>query len=225
MSVLELSLAAIIGGLLGLDAVSFPQVMVARPLAAAALGGLWAGEPLLGLWVGALLELLTMRQVPVGGARYHDTGPASFAAGLAYAGTGGGALPLLLATAAGLVFGWLGGWTVRGLRRLNGRLVASLGAGRTPPGRLVRRHVAAIGLDLARATVLAGLWIVLLRALLAGPGEPVPAWLGPVAAALLLAGAAAAVGAALRTFARGAEVWRAFVLGAGTSGVGLWLWS
>lgn len=222
----EVCLAAIVAGLLGLDAVSFPQGMVARPLVAASLGGLWAGDGGLGLWVGALLEILTLRQVPVGGARYHDTGPAAFAAGLAYADAGAGPFPLLLATAVGLGFGWIGGWTVQVQRQLNGRVVGLLAGAATPPARLVRRHLTAVGLDFARATALGALWIVAARALVLRSSGP--AGLDPGAAALLLLAAAAGVGAALRTVARGGEVWRPFTAGVGVSiaGVlGVWLWA
>ncbi|MGH7544783.1 MAG: PTS sugar transporter subunit IIC, partial [Gemmatimonadota bacterium] len=154
MSIEAWLLAAWIGGVLGMDAVSFPQVMVARPLVAGTLGGCVAGEPALGLWVGAILEIVCTRQIPLGGARYHDTGPAAFAAGLAYAEAGASSSSLLLATAAGLLLGWAGSWTVHAQRRLNERLVAPLARAATAPGGLVRRHLSALGLDFLRATLL-----------------------------------------------------------------------
>lgn len=222
MSIEAWFLAALIGGALGMDAVSFPQVMIARPLVAGTLGGLFAGNAALGLWVGALLEIVSTRQLPMGGARYHDTGPAAFAAGLAYADVGGSSSGLLLATAAGLLLGWIGSWTVHWQRRLNERLVAPLARAATPPGALVRRHLSALGLDCLRAALLTGLWIALARALLT-PVD-VPAGLSRVAGVLLLLAAAGAVGAALRTLARGRQLWPGFGTGALASALALWWW-
>jgi PTS system mannose-specific IIC component len=217
------AIAAVLGGVLGLDAVSFPQIMIARPLVAGALGGLLAGDVALGLWVGALLEIISMRQLPMGGARYHDTGPAAFAAGLAYAELGPSASALLVATAAGLVFGWAGSWTVQWQRAWNTRLVGPLAGGATPPRRLVRRHLGALGLDFLRAAVLTGLWIPLARALLGGVGGS--GRLAALAAVLVVWAVAGAVGAALRTFTRGARLWQAFGVGAVVSALGVWWWT
>lgn len=216
-------IAAVIGGFLGLDAVSFPQVMIARPLMAGALGGLLAGDLERGLWVGALLEVISMRQLPMGGARYHDTGPAAFAAGLAYAHLGDSSAALLVATATGLVLGWAGSWTVQAQRALNTRLVGSLGGAATPPGRLARRHLGALGLDYLRSAILTGLWILLAQALLGGV-EGSERLAGP-AAVLIAWAAAGAVGAALRTFTRGARLWQAFAAGTLLSALGVWWWT
>ena len=223
MSIETWLLAVCIGGVLGMDAVSFPQVMVARPLVAGTLGGWLAGEPALGLWVGAILEIVSTRQIPMGGARYHDTGPAAFAAGLAYAEAGASSSSLLLATAAGLVLGWAGSWTVHAQRRLNERLVAPLARAARAPGGLVRRHLSALGCDYLRATLLTGLWIVAARALL--DGVLVPAGLRGVAGALLLLAAAGALGVALRTVARGRQIWPGFGTGALAGALAVWWWT
>lgn len=214
--------AILAGAILGLDAISVPQVMVSRPLVAASLGGLWAGNPTLGFWVGALLELLWMRELPVGGARYADAGPAAFAAGAGYVASGGGALALLSATALALVAGWIGGWSVQLLRRWNGALVAPLAGQPTPPGALARRHLAAMGLDFGRAALLTAVWVLLARALVAGTHAGGPA--DRVAAAVLLLAGAAALGAGLRTLVGRAAVRRALALGAAACVAGLWVW-
>jgi PTS system mannose-specific IIC component len=59
---LDLAPLAILGAILGLDVVSFPQAMVSRPLVAATLAGAspdevsWAGALLvLGLWAGVFM--------------------------------------------------------------------------------------------------------------------------------------------------------------------------
>lgn len=61
----ELSL---LGGLLAVDRTAFLQCMVSRPIAGAFLAGWVVGEPLLGLLCGALIELLWLMDLPVGGS-------------------------------------------------------------------------------------------------------------------------------------------------------------
>ena len=61
MSELDLSLgllAALVacGAALGLDAVSWPQVMISRPIVAATFGGALLGDAASGFLVGAALE-------------------------------------------------------------------------------------------------------------------------------------------------------------------------
>ncbi|OYV73746.1 MAG: hypothetical protein B7Z72_01815, partial [Gemmatimonadetes bacterium 21-71-4] len=60
---------ALLGGVAGLDTVSFPQAMISRPLVAATLGGMLAGAPMHGLLVGAVLELIALETLPVGASR------------------------------------------------------------------------------------------------------------------------------------------------------------
>lgn len=57
--------AAVIAAL-SLDATAVGQVMVSRPLVAGPLLGALAGEPLIGLLVGMLVEILWVRELPVG---------------------------------------------------------------------------------------------------------------------------------------------------------------
>ena len=66
-AILPLSL---LGALLGLDTVSFPQAMLSRPIVAATLGGAIVGAPLAGLIVGATLELIAVETLPFGASRY-----------------------------------------------------------------------------------------------------------------------------------------------------------
>ncbi len=115
---------AILGGVVGMDVVSFPQAMISRPIVAATLAGALAGNPTAGLLVGAALEMLAMEMLPVGASRYPEWGSAAVAGGAIAASAQGphgvlaGGLVLGVLTALGAA--WLGGWAMHGLRRLNG---------------------------------------------------------------------------------------------------------
>ncbi|NIQ94939.1 MAG: PTS sorbose transporter subunit IIC [Desulfuromonadales bacterium] len=52
----------------GLDRTAALQVMISRPIVAAPLTGLLLGEPMIGLQVGALMELLWLGRLPLGAA-------------------------------------------------------------------------------------------------------------------------------------------------------------
>ena len=64
----EFFLAALISVAAGIDRTAGPQIMLSRPLVAAPLTGLALGDPLAGLQVGVLLELLWLCRVPAGSA-------------------------------------------------------------------------------------------------------------------------------------------------------------
>ncbi|NLC72045.1 MAG: PTS sugar transporter subunit IIC [Desulfuromonadaceae bacterium] len=66
MFLFELTAAALISVVAGIDRTAGPQIMLSRPLVAAPLTGLVLGSPVLGLEVGILLELLWMARVPAG---------------------------------------------------------------------------------------------------------------------------------------------------------------
>ena len=61
-------LAGLVAMLTGLDRVALVQVMISRPLVAGPLTGMVLGNPLVGLEVGMLLELLWLGRLPVGAA-------------------------------------------------------------------------------------------------------------------------------------------------------------
>jgi PTS system mannose-specific IIC component len=113
---------ALLGALVGLDVVSFPQAMWSRPLVGATLGGSIIGRPEAGLIAGVILELLAFDTLPVGASRYPDWGTAGVVGGAMHAehvhSAGGGALAL--AMIAALLTAWFGGWTMFALRKLNG---------------------------------------------------------------------------------------------------------
>jgi len=54
----DLLLGALVALLCGLDRVAVLQIMISRPLVAAPLTGMLLGQPLIGLQVGIMMELL-----------------------------------------------------------------------------------------------------------------------------------------------------------------------
>jgi len=110
----------LLGAVLGLDTVSFPQAMLSRPLVAATLGGTLIGSPLSGLLAGAALELIAVETLPFGASRYPEWGSASAVGGALVASHPEhppGAMTL--AIVAALSTAWFGGWTMVKLRQRN----------------------------------------------------------------------------------------------------------
>ena len=148
MTFAELLPFAILGGLLGLDVVSFPQAMISRPLVAATVAGALAGDALAGFMVGALLELVALGTLPFGASRYPEWGSASVAGGVmhvwllrsGFAADGA----LVIAALVTLVTAWAGGITMVWLRKLNARWARrSLTALASGSGRAILRLQAA----------------------------------------------------------------------------------
>ncbi len=122
MSAAELVMLSVLGALLGLDVVSFPQAMFSRPLVAATAAGAALGNPALGLTAGAVLELIALDTLPVGASRYPEWGSASVVGGALFATFGNApAGALVLAVTGALATAWAGGWTMFALRQLNGQ--------------------------------------------------------------------------------------------------------
>ena len=105
------------GVVTGLDFVSVLQAMVARPLVAATVAGVIAGDPTNGVLVGMALELYALEVLPVGGARSPDYGPGAVAAAAAVRGATPATLGL--AVAVGLLVAYVGGFSIVALRRRN----------------------------------------------------------------------------------------------------------
>jgi mannose/fructose/N-acetylgalactosamine-specific phosphotransferase system component IIC len=191
---------ALLGGMVGLDGTSFPQVMISRPLVAGALTGLIFGRPVEGLAAGLVLEAFALTTLPIGAARYPEAGTAVVAATAALlAATPGGMEPGYLALALAFALGWerLAALTVVLQRRANGRMLIRSGA--MAAEKLERRHLAAMTLDFTRGAVVSvggGLLGFALLGLL-GPYWGLPAGL---TAALLLAITAAMIGTAIALF-------------------------
>ncbi len=120
MSWIEILPVALLGGVLGLDFVSFPQAMISRPLVAATLSGALIGQPGSGLLIGAVLELIALETLPFGASRYPEWGSAAVVGGALFAAhpqhpAGAMAVAMLAALATAL----LSGWSMVKLRVLN----------------------------------------------------------------------------------------------------------
>jgi PTS system mannose-specific IIC component len=117
---------AILGAVLGLDVVSFPQAMFSRPLVAATAAATLLGDPGRGLLVGATLEMFALETLPFGASRYPEWGSAAVVGGGLFAmhpDSSPGALTV--AVLAGLVSAWIGGWSMVQVRKFNARLARS----------------------------------------------------------------------------------------------------
>ncbi len=64
----EFGIGALVAVVVGLDRTAALQLMISRPLVAAPLTGWLLGDPLAGLLIGALVELLWLGRLPVGAA-------------------------------------------------------------------------------------------------------------------------------------------------------------
>ena len=122
MSILELLPIALLGGVLGLDVVSFPQAMISRPLVAATLAGALVGQPASGLLIGVALELVALETLPFGASRYPEWGSAAVVGGAIFsAHPSHPAGAMTISVLGALATTWVGGWTMVKLRQLNAR--------------------------------------------------------------------------------------------------------
>lgn len=116
----DVAIVAIVGAVLGLDVVSFPQAMLSRPIVACTITAGFLGAAPLGLLLGALVESFALESLPVGASRYPEWGSSSAVGGALVAQsptlTPGS---LLVAVVATLAVAWCGGWSMVQLRRLN----------------------------------------------------------------------------------------------------------
>jgi len=154
----DIGFVALLGGLLGLDTVSFPQAMVARPLVASTVAGAFFGAPVNGLLVGVVLELLALETLPVGASRYPEWGAASVAAGaVASEHPIDAAGALAIVALGGLAAAQLGGMSMTSLRKLNAywarRWRASVDRGSASA--VVGLQLAGLGADYLRGALLA----------------------------------------------------------------------
>jgi mannose/fructose/N-acetylgalactosamine-specific phosphotransferase system component IIC len=212
------------GTLVGLDLVSVPQMMIARPLVAGTFAGLLVGDLEAGLRLGIVFELFQFDILPVGAARYPEYGPATVAAVAAAHWLGrvdawgiGVGLGLLVALFAGNTLHWLRTANARAVRRA----AAQLESGDVHA--LARIHATGLARDVARSgivtvTGLAAGWL-LWRAGAAGLSSHVF-----VLTSALGGGAALAAGVAglLRIVGRGAGL-RWFAAGLAGGVVALWI--
>jgi PTS system mannose-specific IIC component len=144
----ELLPLSLIGGVIGLDVVCFPQMMFSRPLVAATLAGAFVGDATTGILVGATLELIALATLPFGASRYPEWGSAAVVGGaLAATLHTERAGALTIGVLAALATAWIGGWTLVKLRQWNAWL-----ARRRRPALDAGSRAAVIGLQLAGLT-------------------------------------------------------------------------
>lgn len=203
--IVDVLVLGMLGAILGLDVVSFPQAQISRPIISATLGGAFMGNAGIGLVCGVLLELFAHETLPFGASRYPEWGsssPIAGAAAAAGAAVGGVPMSLLFAVPFALLTASIGGWSMVKLRQLNARLARkrldalARGSARTVAG----LQVAGATADLARSGA-----ISVIAALVALPTvrwiavQPAP--LAPYAMPMLAAlGGAVAAGAAWKMF-------------------------
>ncbi|HET9424904.1 MAG TPA: PTS sugar transporter subunit IIC [Gemmatimonadaceae bacterium] len=160
---------AVLGGILGLDVVSFPQAMISRPLVAATLGGALIGDAMSGLLVGAALELIALETLPFGAAKYPEWGSAAAVGGALFAGhPSHPAGAMTMAVIAAIATGWIGAGTMYQLRRLNAhqanRHRGGLESGAR--GTVIGIQLTGLSLDLLRGALLAGVAYTVFRPLM-----------------------------------------------------------
>ena len=153
----ELFPLSLLGGVIGLDVVCFPQMMFSRPLVAATVAGAFVGDAMRGLLVGVVLELIALATLPFGASRYPEWGSAAvvggaIAASLPTERAGTVAVGVLVALATA----WVGGWTLVKLRQWNAYLARrrrpALDAGAR--GTVIGLQLAGLTGDLVRAALL-----------------------------------------------------------------------
>ena len=161
VDVIDLIPLAMLGGLLGLDVVSFPQAMISRPLVAATLAGALIGHSATGLLVGATLELIALETLPFGASRYPEWGSASVVGGAIFANHpdhSPGAMTL--SVLAALATTWIGGWTMVKLRQANavwaGQRREALEAGSR--GAVISLQLLGMTADLLRVAIQSRTW-------------------------------------------------------------------
>lgn len=203
---------ALLGAVCGLDVVSFPQVMISRPLVAATLGGALAGHAGAGLLVGAAVELIALETLPFGASRYPEWGSAAVVAGaLAGSQPPGSSGRISVSILAALATAWIGGWTMIALRRWNARRArehqAALNSGSAST--VVGLQLWGLTADGVRGAALTVIALLVFRPVVARAATD---WaFDPRTTRAVVAGTAAAVA--------GAAVWKVFHSASGTRGL------
>jgi hypothetical protein len=149
-----------------LDSTLAFQLMVSRPIVLGPILGLALGNPLLGAFVGLVVELLSHDKIPIGGL-IPANATVSVGAGLLLA-LGPGAVALPVAVPAGLFLGWLHERAVDSpLRRRRGRVALEIAArlGRGEPVGLGGFVVRELCVQFAANLALLGVALVVLKPL------------------------------------------------------------
>jgi hypothetical protein len=164
------------------------------------------------MWAGALLELVSLKQLPIGANRHWDTGPAAVAATVAASMVNPAGTALLVGVGFGAIVGWAGSWSIHAMRHLNARVVASEVGRPMAPRELDSRHLAAMTIDFLRATLLTLTAVLCVLVVTPNMGGA-PQSAVTLSYVALLVAAAAALGVVIGTMARGRAVMIAFGVG------------
>jgi len=168
MSGADIIILSLLGGVLGLDTVSFPQAMLSRPIVGATLAGAILGDAGAGLLVGATLELFAVDTLPFGASRYPEWGSAAVIGGALFTRAGTFDAGRLTTTVLGaLAIAWIGGWSMVQVRRLNARWARSRhdAVARGTRRTVIGLQMAGLGADFVRGIVLTALGLVVLQPL------------------------------------------------------------
>jgi mannose/fructose/N-acetylgalactosamine-specific phosphotransferase system component IIC len=211
----------LLGAVLGLDVVSFPQAQVSRPIVAATVAGAFAGSPLAGLMLGAVLELIALETLPVGASRYPEWGSASVVGGVLYASVerdSPGAMSICVLLT--LVIAYLGGLSMVLLRKQNAAW-ARLRRERLEAGSrntVVRLQVGGLTADLVRGAVITFFGLLAARPLVRFAVE---SWSidGRLSRAVVVGTAAAVAAGAVWKLFHSAQHARWFMLGGVVAGL------
>ena len=217
--------ATLFGGLVGLDATSFPQAMYSRPLVAGAIAGLCMGRPVEGILLGTILELFALPVLPFGAAGYPEGGTAAVGSVIAYDWVAPPFAPelLFLAVAFGLIASHATGWSVRMLRLRNGRAVGPSAQRQSiDPDEVERTHMLAMAYDFTRGVVVTGATALAIATVLWLAVEA--GWTLPIDPLYVLTVATAAmIGGSLTIFGTVRERIASFTLGAGVTALLVWV--
>lgn len=156
---------SLLGAVVGLDMVSFPQMMLSRPLVSATIAGAFVGRPAAGLLMGAVLELIALETLPFGASRYAEWGTAGLVGGVVIASQpqgSAGALPVAMFGAlATAVFSsrsmvWVRTWNAREARLMR----AAIDSG--SPEAIDAVQLRGLTMDLVRGFAVTGVALLIL---------------------------------------------------------------
>jgi mannose/fructose/N-acetylgalactosamine-specific phosphotransferase system component IIC len=170
VSVLEAMPLALLGAVLGLDVVSFPQAMISRPIVASTLAGAFIGQVGGGLLIGVVLELIALDTLPFGASRYPEWGSAGVVGGAIFAAQPAGHPGALSAALlASLLTASISSYSMVVLRRIIG---ARLQRSRDDiehgsRGALMSLHLTGMSLDLLRGALVTLLGMLIFSPLVA----------------------------------------------------------
>ena len=163
-AMIQLLPLALLGAVLGLDVVSFPQAMISRPLVAATAAATLLGDPVRGLLIGATLEMFALETLPFGASRYPEWGSAAVAGGALFtkAAYGFDAGRLTTSVLIALLLAWVGGWSMVQVRKLNAMWARNRheAVARGMRGTVIGLQLAGLAADLVRGIVLTAIGLV-----------------------------------------------------------------